>query len=101
VVSIHRHSTWCTTVPKCRAAARGIAALRTMGTRGGRLADLAGSAFAPSIVLFCSAVYALALGGTRLGPLAPIGEYGLWRGGVVCSCRRCCRTRGGNAMVAG
>ncbi|HME26016.1 MAG TPA: DUF423 domain-containing protein [Acetobacteraceae bacterium] len=41
--------------------------------RGGKLADAAGAAFAAGIVLFCVAVYALALGGVRLGMAAPIG----------------------------
>ena len=34
--------------------------------RGGRLADWAGAAFVAGIVLFCGAVYAVALGGVRL-----------------------------------
>jgi uncharacterized membrane protein YgdD (TMEM256/DUF423 family) len=41
--------------------------------RGGRLADWAGAAFLAGLVLFCGSVYALALTGIRLGPLAPIG----------------------------
>jgi uncharacterized membrane protein YgdD (TMEM256/DUF423 family) len=41
--------------------------------RGGRLADWAGGAFAVGIVLFCGAVYALALASVRLAMLAPIG----------------------------
>ncbi len=41
--------------------------------RGGRLADLAGIAFTVGTVLFCGAVYALALGGLGLGLLAPVG----------------------------
>ena len=45
--------------------------------RGGRLAarltNCAGVAFASGLVLFCGAVYALALGGIRLPMLAPIG----------------------------
>lgn len=41
--------------------------------RGGRLADLAGTAFAVGVVLFCGAVYSLVLGGVRLAVLAPIG----------------------------
>jgi uncharacterized membrane protein YgdD (TMEM256/DUF423 family) len=40
---------------------------------GGRLADLAGAAFAVGIVLFCGAVYAAGLGGVRLGAVAPAG----------------------------
>ena len=45
--------------------------------RGGRLAarltDCAGAAFAAGLVLFCGAVYALALCGMRLPMVAPIG----------------------------
>ncbi|HEX3405152.1 MAG TPA: DUF423 domain-containing protein [Acetobacteraceae bacterium] len=41
--------------------------------RGGKLADWAGAAFAVGIVLFCGAVYALGIGGVRLGVTAPIG----------------------------
>jgi uncharacterized membrane protein YgdD (TMEM256/DUF423 family) len=41
--------------------------------RGGKLADWAGAAFALGIVLFCGALYALALGGTHLAMAAPAG----------------------------
>jgi len=41
--------------------------------RGGRLADWAGTAFAAGILLFCGALYALALGEVRLGIMAPVG----------------------------
>jgi uncharacterized membrane protein YgdD (TMEM256/DUF423 family) len=41
--------------------------------RGGTLADWAGAAFAAGLVLFCGAVYALGLGGVRLGMVAPVG----------------------------
>ncbi len=41
--------------------------------RGGRLADAAGFAFAIGTVLFCGAVYMLALAGTRLPGVAPAG----------------------------
>ncbi len=41
--------------------------------RGGRLADAAGAAFLLGLLLFCGAVYALALGGLPTGGLAPIG----------------------------
>jgi uncharacterized membrane protein YgdD (TMEM256/DUF423 family) len=41
--------------------------------RGGWLADAAGTAFAAGVLLFCGAVYAVALFGLSLGPLAPIG----------------------------
>lgn len=42
-------------------------------TRGGTLADLAGAAFALGVVLFCGAVYALAIWGLRLPGVAPAG----------------------------
>jgi uncharacterized membrane protein YgdD (TMEM256/DUF423 family) len=41
--------------------------------RGGRLADWAGAAFAVGILLFCGAVYALALYGVRMTMVAPAG----------------------------
>ncbi len=41
--------------------------------RGGVLADWAGAAFTLGLVAFCGAVYALALAGVRVGPLAPVG----------------------------
>jgi uncharacterized membrane protein YgdD (TMEM256/DUF423 family) len=41
--------------------------------RGGRLVDWAGAAFAAGLVLFCGAVYALALGGVHMAMLAPVG----------------------------
>jgi uncharacterized membrane protein YgdD (TMEM256/DUF423 family) len=41
--------------------------------RGGRLADAAGVAFAIGMLLFCGAVYGLALGGIGLGGVAPFG----------------------------
>jgi uncharacterized membrane protein YgdD (TMEM256/DUF423 family) len=40
---------------------------------GGRLADAAGGAFALGLLLFCGAVDTLALSGTSLGVLPPIG----------------------------
>ena len=40
---------------------------------GGRLADLAGAAFALGTVMFCGAVYLLALTGVSLGFVAPTG----------------------------
>ncbi len=43
------------------------------GVRGGRLAHAAGTAFALGTLLFCGTVYAGALGGPRLGVLAPVG----------------------------
>jgi uncharacterized membrane protein YgdD (TMEM256/DUF423 family) len=53
-------------------------ALALLGTglwspRGGRLADLAGTAFTLGTLLFCAAVYLLAFTGSSLGPVAPIG----------------------------
>ncbi len=44
-----------------------------MGGAGGRLAHLAGAAFAIGLVLFCGGVYAIALGGVRLPDVAPTG----------------------------
>jgi uncharacterized membrane protein YgdD (TMEM256/DUF423 family) len=41
--------------------------------RGGRLADWAGSAFTLGLVLFCGAVYALALAEIRAAVIAPVG----------------------------
>jgi uncharacterized membrane protein YgdD (TMEM256/DUF423 family) len=41
--------------------------------RGGRLADAAGTAFTAGVLLFCGAVYALALAGSSLGGVAPAG----------------------------
>ncbi len=41
--------------------------------RGGRLADAAGLAFTVGLVLFCGAVYSLAIAGISLGSLAPTG----------------------------
>jgi uncharacterized membrane protein YgdD (TMEM256/DUF423 family) len=51
--------------------------------RGGRLADAAGAAFTAGIVLFCGAVYADALCGTRLAMLAPAGGMLLMLGWVL------------------
>ena len=48
--------------------------------RGGLLADLAGAAFVLGLVMFCSAVYALALGGVSLGLAAPAGGITLMVG---------------------
>jgi len=41
--------------------------------RGGRLAQLAGAAFALGLLLFCGAVYSLALRGVSWGVAAPAG----------------------------
>ena len=40
---------------------------------GGRLAHAAGAAFALGLLLFCVAVYSLALGGPAITALAPVG----------------------------
>jgi len=48
--------------------------------RGGRLVHFAAAAFALGLVLFCGAVYALALGGLRTGPMAPVGGISLMIG---------------------
>jgi uncharacterized membrane protein YgdD (TMEM256/DUF423 family) len=57
---------------------QGWHALALFGTglwvpRGGLFANLAGAAFALGLLLFCGAVYALALGGISLGIVAPAG----------------------------
>ncbi len=57
---------------------QGWHALALIGTglwarRGGLAAHLAAAAFALGTVAFCGAVYALALQGAHLGPLAPVG----------------------------
>jgi len=41
--------------------------------RRGKITHWAGGAFALGTVLFCGAVYALALGGIATGPMAPVG----------------------------
>jgi uncharacterized membrane protein YgdD (TMEM256/DUF423 family) len=51
--------------------------------RGGGLAHVAGAAFAAGAVLFCGAVYALALGGVSLGPTAPTGGILLMLGWLL------------------
>jgi uncharacterized membrane protein YgdD (TMEM256/DUF423 family) len=43
------------------------------GRGGGGLANAAGVAFLAGLVLFCGSVYALAIGGARVGVLAPVG----------------------------
>jgi uncharacterized membrane protein YgdD (TMEM256/DUF423 family) len=48
--------------------------------RGGRLAHLAGLAFSVGLLLFCGAVYGLALGGVRLASVAPTGGVLLMTG---------------------
>jgi uncharacterized membrane protein YgdD (TMEM256/DUF423 family) len=51
--------------------------------RGGRLVDWAGGAFATGLLLFCGAVYALALGGIPAAFLAPVGGLLLMLGWVL------------------
>lgn len=51
--------------------------------RGGLLAHLAGTLFVLGTVVFCGAVYAVALGGLHLGPLAPAGGTMLMLGWAV------------------
>jgi uncharacterized membrane protein YgdD (TMEM256/DUF423 family) len=51
--------------------------------RGGRLADLAGAAFAAGTALFCGAVYMIVLGGSRLGIMAPAGGTLLMAGWLL------------------
>jgi uncharacterized membrane protein YgdD (TMEM256/DUF423 family) len=51
--------------------------------RGGRLVDWAGTAFAVGLLLFCGAVYALALGGVHMAMLAPVGGLLLMLGWVL------------------
>jgi uncharacterized membrane protein YgdD (TMEM256/DUF423 family) len=41
--------------------------------RGGRLTDFAGTAFAAGLLLFCGAVYALALARVQVAVMAPVG----------------------------
>jgi len=51
--------------------------------RGGRLADWAGGAFAMGLLVFCGAVYALALAGIQAAFLAPVGGLLLMLGWVL------------------
>ena len=51
--------------------------------KGGRLAHAAGIAFALGTVLFCGALYTLALTGASLGVLAPIGGWLLMAGWLL------------------
>jgi len=48
--------------------------------RGGVLVHLAGGAFLAGTLLFCGGVYAGAIGGTSLGPVAPTGGMTLMAG---------------------
>ena len=51
--------------------------------RGGALANWAGAAFVAGLVVFCGAVYALALGGVRIAAAAPVGGTLLMLGWVL------------------
>ncbi len=51
--------------------------------RGGRLVDAAGGAFLLGLLLFCGAVYALAIGGLRLPLVAPAGGWLLMAGWLL------------------
>jgi uncharacterized membrane protein YgdD (TMEM256/DUF423 family) len=51
--------------------------------RGGVLANCAGAAFAVGLVLFCGAVYLLALAGIETGPAAPVGGVSLMIGWLL------------------
>ena len=51
--------------------------------RGGRLAQAAGIAFTAGMVLFCGAVYSLALAGISWGILAPTGGILLMLGWLL------------------
>lgn len=51
--------------------------------RGGVLVDAAGAAFVLGLLLFCGAVYALALGQVRIGPVAPAGGMLLMLGWLL------------------
>jgi uncharacterized membrane protein YgdD (TMEM256/DUF423 family) len=51
--------------------------------RGGPLADAAGAAFLIGLIIFCGAVYGLALAGWRSGALAPLGGILLMLGWLL------------------
>jgi uncharacterized membrane protein YgdD (TMEM256/DUF423 family) len=53
--------------------------------RGGMLANCAGAAFTAGLVLFCGAVYLLALAGIGTGPAAPAGGLLLMLGWLLLS----------------
>lgn len=65
---------------------------------GGRLADWAGAAFAVGTVLFCGAVYALALSGVRLGIIAPLGGTLLMVGWLLLGLSAIITTRTANRI---
>lgn len=51
--------------------------------RPGIWVHAAGAAFALGVVLFCGAVYAFALGGLQVGPMAPVGGMLLMLGWIL------------------
>jgi uncharacterized membrane protein YgdD (TMEM256/DUF423 family) len=53
------------------------------GRGGGALANAAGLAFLAGVVVFCGSVYALAIAGTPVGGLAPVGGTLLMVGWVL------------------
>lgn len=59
------------------------AALPRASGRRVRLIHAAGAAFAFGLLLFCGSVYALAIGGLRIGPTAPIGGMLLMAGWLL------------------
>jgi uncharacterized membrane protein YgdD (TMEM256/DUF423 family) len=65
---------------------------------GGRLADWAGAAFALGTVLFCGAVYAVALSGVRLGLIAPLGGTLLMVGWLLLGLSAVVTTRSANQI---
>ena len=50
-----------------------VGAALWVARQGGTLPNLAAAGFALGLLLFCGGVYASALGGVSLGPLAPLG----------------------------
>ncbi len=60
-----------------------LVATGILAARGGALVHLAGAAFAIGTVLFCGAVYALALAGLRLPYAAPTGGMLLMLGWLL------------------
>lgn len=69
------------------------------GPRGGRLADGAGAAFAVGLVLFCGAIYSLALGHHGLPVLAPVGGTLLMLGWLLLTLSAVIRSSGRNMAV--
>ena len=73
---------------------QGWHALALLGTglwapRGGRWADAAGLAFAAGMLLFCGAVYGIALFGAAFGGLAPVGGTLLMTGWALLAVSAC------------